>query len=385
MAAADKRRQPRRALIKALRRYLPRPIDAWLSEIRQGLKRARVLRPTGRLDPARGKRTFVLPVGPWFDQNRPDAMMVARMGYCHAFEDDGIPYVIADIRAVADLIERVPDPFLMYAAEDVSFLPWRDLKRLRCFPSAVWTPPLFGDSDRFFTAHGLDAHMWALSRRARRKILALEPRFCFTATVPSGLGFFEGWTGAGVPAVVSLPLACDTRLYRPDAPRVGAFDAVRLAFVGGYWPSKGKQIDRYLRRFEDELVVYGYSRWPYRGYAGQMAQDGSEASLYRQACVCPVVNEPSVALLKGQINERVFKVLGSMGCPVVDAVPAYRELYDEDELVVAEDEQQFAELVNQLLEDEALNHQFRLRGHQATMSRHTYAHRAREFLARLMT
>lgn len=367
---------------RAIRRYLPKGFDLWLSETRLRLKRARIHTPTGIHDPALSDKTFVLAVGPTFDQDFPIAMMVARMGYCHAFEELGIPYVIADVRDLAQVAERVPNPFIMYAAEDIPYLPAASVKTLRKHRSAVWVPPWFQGSDRFFAAHGLDASLWDLPDSLRAKIVSLEPRFCFTATVPSGLCYFEGWTRAGVPAV-SLPLACDTSIYRAEPARVPEYDKVGMTFIGGYWTSKGAQIDQYLRRFEDELVIYGYSRWPYRGYMGQLPQDGSESSLYRQARVCPVVNEPTVALLRGQINERVFKVLGSMGCPVVDAVPAYRELYSEDELLIAEDADHFEQMVRRLMSDEDLNQKMRLKGYQATMERHTYLHRAQEYLARI--
>jgi spore maturation protein CgeB len=84
--------------------------------------------------------------------------------------------------------------------------------------------------------------------------------------------------------------------------------------------------------------------------------------------------------MKGQINERVFKVLGAGGCPVVDAVPAYRELYAQDELLMAETPEHFHKLVRLLLSDKGMNELYRLRGRKATLERHTYIHRAVEFM-----
>jgi spore maturation protein CgeB len=109
----------------------------------------------------------------------------------------------------------------------------------------------------------------------------------------------------------------------------------------------------------------------------------AEASLYRQAKVCPVINEFTVELMRGQINERVFKVLGSMGCPVVDAVSTYRELYSEDELLVSKGSKDFVELVNLLLKDNEMNQSYREKGYQATLNRHTYEHRALDYLSYL--
>lgn len=362
-----------------IKKALPTPLRVYLSFLRQGLKVANITQPTGKLSPLDGKQTLVMVVGPAFDQDRPDAMMTCRMGYCHAFEELGIPYVIADIRTLADIVPGLPSPFLMYFAADMQYFPKKDIARLRQYPSAVWVFPWFEDSDRFFSGHGLDARIWTLPVSTNQKILDLAPRFCFTATTPSGLNYFENWVRHGL-QVKSYPLACDNTVYQVAPSATSALPTdIALAFVGGYWASKGYQIDRYLRPFEDLLMVYGYSVWPYSGYGGKLPLE-LEPELYRRARVCPVINEPTVALLKGQINERVFKVLGSGGCPVVDAVPAYRELFSEEELLVSENADQFRELVELLLNDRELNARYRDKGRQAVLDRHTYIHRAQAFL-----
>lgn len=365
-----------RALIK---KALPAPLGDYLSFLRQGLKHANIIQPSGKLNPLEGKQTLIMVVGPAFDQNRPDAMMTCRMGYCHAFEELGIPYLIADVRSLASLASTLTSPFFMYFAADLQYLPRKDIAALKRYPSAIWVFPWFDGSDKFFSHHGLDARIWTLPKSTKQKIVDLSPRFCFTATTPSGLNYFENWVRYGL-QVRSYPLACDTTVYQSQpSPTSKLPSDIALAFVGGYWTSKGYQIDRYLKPFEDRLVIYGYSDWPYSGYRGKLPLD-LEPELYRRARVCPVVNEPTVALLKGQINERVFKVLGSGGCPVVDAVPAYRELFSEDELLVAEDAGHFAQLVEVLLEDAELNQAYRMKGREAVMQRHTYIHRARSFL-----
>ncbi len=364
-----------------LKKIVPGVIWDHLSTFRQGLKRANITHPTGTLDPFKNEQTFVMAVGPAFDQSRPDAMMACRMGYCRAFEGLGIPYVIADVRDVADLIQRLPNPLVMYFAGDLEFLPANHIPILQSFPSAVWVYPWFSDSQQFFISHGMNPKIWTLPDRTIKKIRSLAPRFGFTATTPSGLHCFEEWERCGIP-VKSFPLACDTHIYQSAPDAIPEFENVPLGFVGGYWPSKGREIDRYLRRFESRLRIYGYSKWPYSGYRGQLPVE-HEASFYRQARVCPVINEPTVALMKGQINERVFKVLGSMGCPVVDAVPAYRELYAEDELLVSDGPEHFAELVEGLLKDPERNYAYRMRGHKATLERHTYEHRVRSLMKHL--
>jgi hypothetical protein len=181
--------------------------------------------------------------------------------------------------------------------------------------------------------------------------------------------------------VISLPLACDTFLYQSEGESVLDFDGIKLAFVGGYWESKGKQLDRYLRPFEEDLVVYGYSKWPYRGYRG-LLPIADEPALYRQALVSPVINEPSVAILHGQINERIFKVLGSCGYPLVDAVPAYRELFSEAELPIPDNADHFGQMLRELLAKGSPREQCKL-ARQAVLERHTYMHRAQQVLSEM--
>ncbi|WP_438978901.1 glycosyltransferase family protein [Polynucleobacter sp.] len=368
-------------MTKLLKKILPDSIVGKLSFIKQGLKRANIKHPFGLIDPFEidsDQIIFVMAVGSAFDQERPDAMMTCRMGYCNAFEALGIPYLIVDVRNLASVATSLSSPFIMYFAGDLQYLPSQDIKTLRKYPSAVWVYPWFTRSKEFFKAHELDYTVWTLPDSVIEKIMQLNPRFGFTATTESGLHFFDEWERKNIP-IKSYPLACDTTIYFPTPNYVEDFNDVELAFVGGYWKSKGSQIDAYLRPFENQLSVYGYTRWPYKGYKGLLPVE-IEPSLYHQARICPVINEPTVALMSGQINERVFKVLGSGGCPIVDAVPAYRELFDESELCIAKSPTDFIELVRVLSVDTDLNMKYRQLGKKAVLSRHTYVHRAQNFL-----
>jgi hypothetical protein len=306
-------------------------------------------------------------------------MMTFRLGYANAFESLGIPYLIVDQQDLCYVLPELRNPFCMINGSDFVYMDEPTLRVLRRYPHSVWVDPWFAESDRFFATNGLDAASWYWSPEHRCKILDAQPAFVHTATVPGGLGFFAEWEQHGM-IVVSLPLACDTSLYASDLSVEPMFEGVRLAVVGGYWESKGKQLDRYLKPFEDDLIIYGYSPWPYRGYRG-MLERTAEPVLYRQALLSPVINEPSVALLNGQINERIFKVLGAGGVPLVDAVSAYRELFSPDELIIPGDEHEFHDLIRQHLAGEDFLIPFSRKGREAVLSRHTYRHRAEQVLA----
>ena len=340
-----------------------------------------ITEPTGKLPIDAASHTFVVAVGPAFDQTKPDAMMTCRLGYCNAFEELGIPYVIVNVKNLDDVLPSLTNPFCMIFGADYFFIPKSIIKFIKKYPKFVWVDPWFKGSKEFFNSHGLDARVWTWSNKHRQQILDSEPNFVFTATVETGLSFFEEWVKKGV-RLLSLPLACDTNLYKSSAPHRPDFKKVRMAFVGGYWKSKGKQLDKYLRPFENDLIIYGYNKWPFKGYRGQLSRE-AEPSLYRQALISPTINEPTVRLLHGQINERVFKVLGSGGVTIVDAVPAYRELFSEDELNIPKDQSEFVDLVHELLANDSLRLQYSRRGYDAVVSRHTYIHRANLILQQL--
>ncbi|MCL5951131.1 MAG: glycosyltransferase, partial [Chloroflexi bacterium] len=210
------------------------------------------------------------------------------------------------------------------------------------------------------------------------RILSSDPTFLFTISPESSFEYYAKWIDHGA-RLVSLPLACDTTLYPSDPPFKAEFRDVQIAFVGGYWPYKARQLDRYLKPYADHLKVFGYSRWPYAGYGGRLPEQ-NEASLYHQAKLSPTINEPHVELMGIDLNERVFKVLGSGGMTITDATPAYREWFDDQELLVPGSIVEYHEMVRRALEDDEFNQRYRRNGHRAVIARHTYAHRAKRVL-----
>jgi hypothetical protein len=148
--------------------------------------------------------------------------------------------------------------------------------------------------------------------------------------------------------------------------------------VGGYRAYKNVQYNKYLKPYEEILAVYGYDRWPYKGYGGLMPE-GDERVLYQNARVCPALSEPHAEVM-GDIVERAFKVMGSGGLAVTDVTPFYRELFSPDELMVPESIDEYHALVRLALSDDDFSRRYRENGFRAILERHTYAHRARQIL-----
>lgn len=347
---------------------LRRRIGFWRARYRRPV----ITTPASDLPLGSAPYTFVSVVGPLFDQNTPLALTISRVGLCHGFEAIGVPFVILGTHELADRLPEIPNPICALYNTDYLYLDRANLTALGRTRHFVGLDYWFDGDVALFQHEGLDYQSYAES--THRMVLESAPQFTFTISPASSFAHYERWAALGL-RLESLPLACDPVVYHPNTPDYPQFAGVKMAFVGGYWPYKAIQFDRYLRPYEQELTIFGREAWPYAGYGGKLPQ-AQEASLYRQARLSPTINEPHCELLNLDLNERVFKVLGSGGCSITDAIPGYREWFSEEELPVPTSLVEYHEMVHTLLADADLNHAYRERGYQAIMDRHTYAHRA---------
>ncbi|OBQ17353.1 glycosyltransferase [Anabaena sp. AL93] len=333
----------------------------------------------GKLDPYNSPLTFVLICGKSFNQSIPNAGTTCRMGWCRGFEQLGIPYLLISASDLAKRLPDIPNPICWISGSDYIYLDKVNLAALKRYRHCVWVATWFKDDVNFYQHNKLPNNSW--TPKLNNKILSSEPTFIFTISPESSFEYYQNWIQHGA-KLVSVPLACDTSLYHVNPPFCPEFDSIDMAFVGGYWPYKAQQFDIYLKPYQEKLKVFGYSPWPYAGYGGQLPEK-QEPSLYHQAKLSPTVNEPHVSLMGIDINERVFKVLGSGGMTITDATPAYREWFTEEELLVPTSVNEFYEMVHLLLNDEGLNTKYRQAGYKAVLHSHTYVHRAKLVLSSL--
>jgi len=315
-------------------------------------------------------------VSPEFDQSIPNASTTARLGWCHGFEELGIPFYITSITELDKCLPLLHQPVCWLTEADYRYLTTKNMRVLKRFPHIVWVNSWFSKEERYYKLNAiprLSSPGWV-----RKRVLESEPSFVFTISPVRSFEFYDQWTNQGL-QLYSLPLAWDNTTY-PDNPSIDPeFMNVEIAFVGGYWKYKAKQLDRYLKPYAARLTVFGYSRWPYGNYGGLLSIL-REGSLYRQAKVSPVINEPHVAMMGIDQNERVFKVLGSGGFAVTDVVEGYREWFSEDELIVPKDINQFHDMINLAIDNPEFSSGYRKRGQKAVLERHKYSHRARRVL-----
>jgi len=318
--------------------------------------------------------TFVMVCRQGFNINVPNANATIRLGICRGFAKIGVRYQLVSVWELEKVLPELRRPFIYLSCYDYEDLNSHVLKLLRKYPHLIWVNPWFADLEKVYAEHNLPDPR--LSAQTTGRILESGASFLFAPVPPSCLHFYEEWERCGQ-KLVSLPLACDTTRYFPQ-PGDKRFTGTQLAFVGGYRAYKNIQYDKYLKPYEDILRVYGYDRWPYKGYGGLLADD-DERVLYQNARVCPALSEPHAELM-GDIVERAFKVIGSGGLAITDLVPGYRELFAPDELLVPQSFEEYHAKVHQALDDPTFNQHYRERGYRAIIERHTYAHRAQTIL-----
>jgi len=324
--------------------------------------------------------TFVMVCRDSFDAHDPGAESKISLGFCRGFEQLGVRYRLVGVADVAKIVPKLREPFMFLTMYSFRELDERGKELLRSYPHFVWVEPWSDGLEEVYANHGLPnpRALYPLSHDSdvTRQLLEANPAFLWAPIPPSCLVFYKNWLVQGQ-RVESIPLACDNTMYYPE-PEDRRYSNVEMAFVGGYWGYKATQFTKYLKPYEDVLRVYGYSRWPYRGYSGVLNEE-DERVLYQNATVCPALSEPHAEVI-GDIVERAFKVLGSGGLAVTDTVAFYRELFGPEELLVPRDIDEYHSIVTRAMNDKDFNMRYRRNGYNAVMGRHTYVHRARQIL-----
>ncbi|MFX0134400.1 MAG: glycosyltransferase [Candidatus Hodarchaeota archaeon] len=325
------------------------------------------------------KLIFVFIVSWYFNQKIPRAGTKIINGYINALDKMDIPYIIIDTTSIDIILKKIPNPLCFISGSDYRFLTKENLKTLRNYKHFVWVNHWFKNSSDFYKKYNLPNLSW--SNSYCEKILSAKPNFLFTPGTKSTFQYYEKWEDNGQ-KLISLPLACDTSLYHPNVPLRKKFEKMKIVFAGNYLSYKARQFNKYLKPFEKEIYVFGYNKWPYIHYGGKLPDD-LEPSLYKQALLCPAINEPHAEIIGGDICERVFKIMGCEGLPITDCIPAHYDIFSKNEIIVPRDLNDYKEKVRKILGDNKLFEKYRIAGYKAILERHTYVHRVKTILKNL--
>lgn len=194
-----------------------------------------------------------------------------------------------------------------------------------------------------------------------------------------------GWHSIGVKPLGILN-AADTFDYMPGTPKE-EFKA-DLAFVGGYWPYKSENINKFLLPYCVDrnyiIKIFGNQAWPVPQYLGYI--DNSDVKdIFASATICPNVSEPHSTEYGYDIVERPFKVLASGAFCISDYVQSAVEDIFGDTLPSAKTPKEFQTLIREWIQPDMLLKRIHLvdKGRKLVLDKHTYFDRVRSMFENL--
>jgi len=158
-----------------------------------------------------------------------------------------------------------------------------------------------------------------------------------------------------------------------------------VSFVGGYWPYKGQNLDKYIIPLcypigKYNIKIFGNQAWPVPQYMGGIG-DESVRRLFSSSTICPNVSEPHANIFGFEVNERVFKLAASKAFFISDKIDSLTEdIFTKDEVVVAENPQNFQDLVEDFINFPEEREKHITSCYETVMKNHTYAHRVKQIL-----
>lgn len=191
-------------------------------------------------------------------------------------------------------------------------------------------------------------------------------------------GTMEYWKSKlGIDLVEGLP-AADIFNYKPVAPRPEL--QCDIAFVGGYWPYKGINLQKYIFPLcypigKYNVKIFGNQPWPLPQYLGNANTDTVEA-LFSSATICPNISEPHANEFGFEVNERVFKLAANKAFCINDPIASLNEdIFLDNELVIAQDPTHFQDLVSLFIKNPGLRQKHIDACYRNVMDNHTYINR----------
>lgn len=156
-----------------------------------------------------------------------------------------------------------------------------------------------------------------------------------------------------------------------------------ISFVGGYWPYKAKNLDKYFiplsRLKKYKMKIFGNGDWNIPEHLGTINEDCVK-NIFCSAKVCPNISEPHATEFGSDIVERVFKIPCAGGFLISDYVEELKYVFRNGELPTFKNYNEFRELLDYYLSNDEDRLLLSLKQQKTIMSNHTYFHRVAKML-----
>lgn len=161
-----------------------------------------------------------------------------------------------------------------------------------------------------------------------------------------------------------------------------------IGFVGGYWPYKAINLDKYLVSLchpvgKYNIKLFGGSDWPVVQYLGRIDSQ-NVGGLFASATISPNISEPHSQDFGYDIIERPFKVLMSGGFCISDYVESMaNDVFTNNEILFAKDPKEFKTLVDYYIANPEKRNPHIEAGYNLVVNNHTYFHRVAKIFSQL--
>ena len=158
-----------------------------------------------------------------------------------------------------------------------------------------------------------------------------------------------------------------------------------ICFVGGYWPYKGRNLDKYITPLcypvgKYNIKIFGNQPWPVPQYMG-VANNETCKKAFASALICPNVSEPHANVFGFEVNERVFKLAASKAFFISDPIASLTEdIFADGEAVVAEGPKDFHSLIEYTIKNPETRDAHIKSCYETVMKSHTYKNRAKQII-----
>ena len=212
---------------------------------------------------------------------------------------------------------------------------------------------------------------------------AVKSLVLFNYVHPNRKDYLMSSWGSLIAKTIGLLPAADTSEYLQ-----GKFDKklkCDIGFTGGYWPYKGQNLDKYILPFcypvgKYNVKIFGNQPWPVPQYMG-LASNETVRNLFASSLICPNVSEPHANVFGFEVNERIFKLAASKAFFISDPISSLTEdIFTKGEAVVAVDNAQFIDLVNDAIKNPESRRQHINACYKTVMKNHTYKNRVEQIL-----
>ena len=193
------------------------------------------------------------------------------------------------------------------------------------------------------------------------------------------------WEDIGIKPVSLIHAADIFEFYLRPATDILKCD---IGFVGGYWPYKAINLDKYLVSLchpvgKYNIKIFGSSDWPVVQYLGRIVSENVGA-LFASATISPNISEPHSQDFGYDIIERPFKILMSGGFCISDYVESMaNDEFTNNEIVFAKTPEEFKTLIGYYIEHPEKRIQHMEAGYNSVVQNHTYFHRMAKVFSEL--